>query len=193
MVEREGWHMTRDKSSTPCLQSLLPGMMATTTTTATLSWSFLCGLRGFHVYRNVWTPVMDEVLSTIHESHNSYDCYAIAAKKQFPGHLTSTTVGHLPKEISRFTHFIMFYGATVTAKVVDAHHRRSPLVQGGLEIPVLITVEMNYTSQNKEALSRYEKLVTISYEQPVDGKFQDITATILKDLDNSSDEDENTA
>lgn len=52
---------------------------------------------------------------------------------------------------------------------------------------------MNYTSQNKEALSRYENLVTMSYQEPVDGKFQDITATILEELDDSSDEDEDTA
>jgi len=33
----------------------------------------------------------------------------------------------------------------------------------------------------------------MSYQEPVDGKFQDITATILKELDDSSDEDEDTA
>ena len=159
--------------------------------TATLSVSFHCGLRGFHVYRNVWNPVLDEALSAIRESGNLHDPYAIAARKHLPGSLLlETTVGHLPKEISRLTWYIMFYGAIVTVKVVDTHHRRSPLVQVGLEIPVIVMVQMEHNTQNKEALSRYNDLVLKSYEEPVDGKFQDITDTILEDINNSSDEDD---
>ena len=66
---------------------------------------------------------MDEELSTIQDNHNPY---AIAAKKLLPGHLAASTVEHLPREISRITHFLMFYAVNVTAKVVDPHHRRSP-------------------------------------------------------------------
>ena len=77
-----------------------------------------------------------------------------------------------------------------TAKVVDPHHRRSPLVQGGLEIPVLITVKMDYSPQNQVALTRYEELVKRSYQEPVDGEFEDITTTILEEIDNSSDEED---
>ena len=35
---------------------------------------------------------------------------------------------------------IILHGAKVTAMVMDTHHRRSPLVQGGLEIPIQVTV-----------------------------------------------------
>ena len=66
---------------------------------------------------------MDEELSTIQDNHNPY---AIAAKKLLPGHLAASTIEHLPREISRITHFLMFYGVNVIAKVVDPHHRRSP-------------------------------------------------------------------
>jgi len=78
--------------------------------------------------------MLHEILSTIHERSNPYDCYAIAARKSLPGTLAvESTVGHLPKEISRLTSFIMLHGAIVVVKILNTHHRRSPLVQGGLE------------------------------------------------------------
>ena len=44
-------------------------------------------------------------------------------------------------------------------------------------------------SQNKDALSRYEALVNQYYKEPVDGKFEDVTATILNDIDLDTDEE----
>ena len=105
-----------------------------TASTVNCSLMFLSGLRGYHEYRAVWTPQLNEVLPTIHERTNPHDCYAIAARKRLTGCIGESTVGHLPKEISRVTRFIMLYGAVVTVKVLDTHHRRSPLVQGGLEM-----------------------------------------------------------
>lgn len=49
----------------------------------------------------------------------------------------------------------MLYGATVTIKVKDVNKRRSPLIQGGLEIPVEVHVKMNYSEKNKTALTKY--------------------------------------
>ena len=67
-------------------------------------------------------------------------------------------------------------------KVLDTHHRRSPLVRGGLEIPVLLIVKMAYSPQNKDALLKYKSLVEEHYKEPVDGKFEDYTDAILKEL-----------
>ena len=50
------------------------------------------------------------------------------------GTIRPPVVGHLPREISMFT---IVHGGRVSFKVINAHHRRSPLVQGGLEIPVM--------------------------------------------------------
>ena len=48
-----------------------------------------------------------------------------------PAHLVGTndcdfisTVGRLPKKISRFTYFIILHGARVSAKAVSVHRRR---------------------------------------------------------------------
>ena len=75
------------------------------------------------------------------------------------------------------TCFIMLHGAIVVVKILDTHHCRLPLVQGGLEI------------QNKDALFKYESLVEQDYKEPVDGKFEDVTDTVLKDLGSDADEE----
>ena len=79
-----------------------------------IQFILLCGLRGYHEYRSIWTPTLHEVKQ---ESCNAYDHFATACAK-------------------------------VTAMVMDTHHRRLPLVQGGLKIPIQVTVEMDWTEKN---------------------------------------------
>ena len=62
-------------------------------------------------------------------------------------------------------------------------------MQGGLEIPIQGTVKMECNSQNKDALTRYEALVNQYYKEPVDGKFEDVTAAILNDIDSDTNEE----
>ena len=50
------------------------------------------------------------------------------------------------------------HGAKVSCKVMDVHHRRSPLVQGGLEIPCqVLIVEMEMTDKNSLAIAEYNR------------------------------------
>ena len=86
-----------------------------------------------------------------HEEENLFDQYAIAAVKRDhnPGAQAEKIVGHLPKELSRLVRFIILHGARVSLKVIEETHRRSPLVQGGLEIPVLVTFSMDYSENNQ--------------------------------------------
>ena len=48
---------------------------------------------------------------------------------------------------------------------------------------------MECNSQNKDALTRYKALVHQYYKEPVDGKFEDVTASILNDIDLDTDEE----
>ena len=116
---------------------------------------------------------MNEVLSTRHESYNPHDQYAIAAMKRLPGSIVESVVGHLPREISRFTYFILVHGGIVLCKVIDINHRRSPLVQRGLEIPVEVTVEMEVTDNNVLAVKKYEALIQERYKEPVEGRLKE--------------------
>ena len=45
--------------------------------------SFLCGLRGFHVYKEIWKPVVGELLRCSHEQNNIYDRYRPFAQRNF--------------------------------------------------------------------------------------------------------------
>lgn len=76
--------------------------------------------------------------------------------------------------------------------VIDKNHRRSPLVQGGLEIPVQVTAEMDLTERNKAILEKYKQIVVSDYKEPgIDGHFDDRTKEVLKGLeDDGSDTDE---
>ena len=154
-----------------------------------LKFCFLCGLRGYHEYRLIWNPAVNEVLVVHPERNNVHDRYAIAAKKTLPGIVRPTIVGHLPREVSRLTFFLILHGARVSCQVVDARYRRSPLIQGGLEIPIETIVEMDACEQNMLAMNKYEALVQEYYKEPVDGVFEDVTASILEGLQSEDDTD----
>ena len=78
----------------------------------TVKYSFPCGVRGFHVYKEVCKPILRERLNLSHERKNLHDRYAIAAKKRLPGQLADSIIGHLPREISRPTLVCVFLKRT---------------------------------------------------------------------------------
>ena len=49
----------------------------------------------------------------------------------------------------------------MSCKVMDVHHRRSLLVQGGLEIPCQVIVEMEMTDKNSLAIAEYKPSNTL--------------------------------
>ena len=71
-------------------------------------------------------------------------------------------------------------------KVVDINYRWSPLVQGGLEILIELCVVMPLSDTNKRVLDTYRTLINENYEEPVNGNFPNMTATVLADLQTSS-------
>ena len=54
--------------------------------------------------------------------------------------------------------FLLDSGANTTAIFTEMNYE-SPLVQGGLEIPSLVKVEMHPTLRNIQLLHRFEELV----------------------------------
>ena len=63
------------------------------------SFEFTTAVRGFHVYRNVWAPQLNENLGYHHEEGNLCDIFAIKTCRRTGNEI----VGHLPREISRPT------------------------------------------------------------------------------------------
>ena len=86
-------------------------IMAKNEIEATVAYSFLCGVRGFQVYKEVWKPILSyrERLNFSHRRKNFHDRYAIAAYKRLPGRLADSINGHLPRKISRPTLVCVFF------------------------------------------------------------------------------------
>ena len=75
-------------------------------------------------------------------------------------------VGHLPREISRPTKFLLVKGAVIHAEISSVKYRHSPLVQGGLELLCKVFVSIPPTVLNKNLISRYKSFVASSYAEP---------------------------
>ena len=48
------------------------------------------------------------------------------------------TVGHIPREISRYVYFFIKKGGVVTGKLNSLTYKPSPIPSGGLEVPLLL-------------------------------------------------------
>ena len=88
-------------------------------------------------------------------------------------------------EISRVTKFLIDRGANVSAKLTSTHYRRSPLVQGGTEIPCVVTVSMPGTVISQLLMERYKQMIETLYTEP---KEAEILGTFLP-LENTGEQD----
>ena len=86
-------------------------------------------VRGYHVYQDIWTPVLDEQFNCQQDTDNEHDRYAVK--------ITRTTEdevhGHLPREISKVSYFFLAHDGTIMGKVTST--RRYCKERGGMEIP----------------------------------------------------------
>ena len=126
--------------------------------------SFTAAVRGFHYYRRFWRPKENEKLDCLHESGNAFDRFAIKTVNE-----KGEIVGHLPKEISRVTKYLLDRGLTMYCKL-SSHYRRSPLVQGGLEIQCEVVLISRATMLQSRLTARYMELVTDLYIEPAEDR-----------------------
>lgn len=87
-------------------------------------FSFDSVVRGHHVYKAVWTPVMGELLPAEVDDGNPEDQYAVAVSKE------GIVVGHVPRELSRTCYFFLRHGGLINCEV--SGHRKKGV---GLEVP----------------------------------------------------------
>ena len=109
---------------------------------------------GFHFFRSTWIPREEEIFICHYLENNVFDVYAIKPVTE-----SNQIVGHLPREICRITKFLLDRGAKISLTFTPNNYRRSPLVQGGLEIPCKVTVKLPATIKNHMILGRYEQFV----------------------------------
>ena len=87
------------------------------------STDIVSNIKGYHVSKSVWTPILQEQVYGETELHDSVDKYAVAVKK------VEKVVGHLPlRENGKFPKTIFYYlcadryekcNITVTGKAVN--------------------------------------------------------------------------
>ena len=123
---------------------------------------FTAAVRGYHFYRRYWQPQPSQKLDCFYEEDNPFDPFAIKVCEIGK----NITVGHLPREISRATKFFIDRGAAITLTLTSEHYRRSPLVQGGMEIPCVVTASIPGTCVNLLLLERYTKIIEENYSEP---------------------------
>ena len=99
------------------------------------------------------------------DRRNEFDAFSVKTIRA----VDNATVGHLTREISRPTKYLLESGATVKAVITCSYYRRSgELFQGDLEIPCSVTVSLPGTIRNHLLLDRYRELVTELYCEPKD-------------------------
>ena len=109
------------------------------------TFEFPSTIRGYHVYKDIWTPILGEGLVCSIEENNREDRHAVALLKE------SEIVGHVPRENSKVFKFFLKRGgqinATVTGKRIN--------VGIGLEIPAVYT----FHSSNEKDIKALKTLL----------------------------------
>ncbi len=117
-------------------------------------------VRGFHVYKDVWNPVVGEIIMCQQDFGNLHDPYAVAAVRD------SVTVGHVPRTISSLCYSFLRRNGTISCQITGRRQRSVDLPQGGLEVPCALT----FVGQSKD-IKKVKKLVELapakSIEPPV--------------------------
>ena len=84
---------------------------------------FTAAVRGFHVFRIKWKPALNEQLHCLQEPANDFHVFSIKTCKP-----DKTTVGHLLREMSGPSKFMLDRGAEIVAEIESSHYRRSTLI-----------------------------------------------------------------
>ena len=113
------------------------------------SFELCSAVRGYHVYRDVWEPSVEEKLVARREFDNRFDKFAV---KVLNG---EETVGHLPREYSRIAWYFLARGGSISVEV-SGDRRHCKQLCGGMEIPCRV----KFTCSRKAMLNRLKDLLT---------------------------------
>ena len=78
----------------------------------TTSFTLTSCVYGYHLYKDIWNPTVDETLNCERESRNSQEPYTICLRKD------DTTVGHVPHVVSCICMLFLRHGGFIEATVI---------------------------------------------------------------------------
>ena len=90
-------------------------------------------IRGYHIYKDIWTAAIGELLLCKREVRNISDPYAVAVVNG------EVVVGHVPRSISTLCSLFLDRGGVITCEVIGPRQYSRDLPQGGLELPCKLT------------------------------------------------------
>ena len=97
-------------------------------------YTFEAMVRGYHVYREIWSSTVGERLSCVREAENRRDPFAVAVER------SGVTVGHVPRRMSSICSMFLRRGGRIDCEITGARRYSEDLPQGGLEIPCKLTL-----------------------------------------------------
>ena len=86
-------------------------------------------VRGYNVYKDIWTSARGEELQCQRETGNVHDLYAVSVMQR------GNTVGHFSRKISTVCNLFIRQGGTITYMITGNRQYSADLPQGALEIP----------------------------------------------------------
>ena len=81
--------------------------MARTIVCTPYCFEFQSYITGHHVYKDIWTQILDEKLATNKEKNNPHDKFAVAVVRD------DQIVGHVPKDISKLCASLLLSGRKI--------------------------------------------------------------------------------
>ena len=103
-------------------------------------------VRGYHVYKDIWSPTTGDEFVCKHEENNSHDAYAMGA------YCNDKLVGHLPRELSRYIYFFLLHDGKISGNVTGRRQHCSQA--GGMEIPCML-----HLTGSKRIINRIKQLI----------------------------------
>ena len=88
-------------------------------------------VRGHHVYKQVWTPVVGQQLQVEAETGNVHDPHAVCTIH------AGVIVGHMPREIANTAFHFLQHGGRITCEVTGHRKLSSIPNKGPLRVHVL--------------------------------------------------------
>ena len=78
-------------------------------------------VHGFHVYRDLWVPLLHEVLQTEQEFGNEEDQHAVTVIESVSSSDSSQqTVGHVPRSISRICLYFLQHDGEIKCEITGS-------------------------------------------------------------------------
>ena len=112
------------------------------------TFAFASAVRGYHVYKDVWKPLIGKKLVAKREFNNPMDKHAVKVVKD------NETVGHLPREFSRITWYFLARSGEISVEVIGCRRHCKQLC-GGMEIPC----QLEFNCSNKAQMKRVKELL----------------------------------